>query len=87
MSFVYILIGESGKYYIGSTSDLVRRVAQHNSRNHTHTTKRMGKPSLIFSQKYNTLDDARSVELKLKKLKRKDYIEKIINDGYIKIKP
>jgi predicted GIY-YIG superfamily endonuclease len=40
---------------------------------------------LILAQEYNSLEDARRIELKLKRLKRKDYIAKIIADGIIKI--
>ena len=46
----------------------------------------MGNLNLVFSQKFDTLLEARKVELKLKKLKRKDYIEKIIDDGFIKLR-
>lgn len=87
MAHVYILKTSSGKYYIGSTDDLKRRMVQHRSRIHTHSTKRMGELRLIFAQEYNTLDDARSVERKLKRFKRRDFIEKIIKDSYIKITP
>lgn len=59
----------------------------HHASGHTPSTKRLGKPSLIFRQEYNTLKDARSVERKLKKLKRRDYIEKIIEEGKIKLRP
>ena len=86
MSYVYILKNIKGGFYIGSTLDLERRFKQHLS-GHTHSTSKMGKLELVFSQKFSSLIDARRVELKLKKLKRKDYIEKIIKDGYIKIKP
>ncbi len=50
----------------------------------TPSTKRLGKVNLIFKQEYKTLSEARKIERKLKKLKRRDYIEKIIKDGYIK---
>lgn len=85
MAFVYIIKSlTSGKYYIGSTSDINRRFKQHIN-GHTHTTKRFGELELVFSQKYTDLKDARIIERKLKKLKRKDYIEKIIKDGFIRI--
>jgi len=45
----------------------------------------LGEIELAFSQEYPTLTEARTIEKKIKKLKRKDYIEKIIKDGYIKI--
>ena len=82
MPFVYILRTGSGKYYIGSAIDLDNRI-KHHSGGHTPSTKRMGTVKLIFSQKYGSLEEARGVELRLKKLKRKDYIEKIIKDGVI----
>ncbi len=87
MNFVvYILKSELGKYYIGSSNNLERRLKQHKD-GFTHSTKRMGKMNLVFSQEYQSLEDARSIEFKLKKLKRKDFIEKIIEEGYIKIMP
>jgi putative endonuclease len=85
MAHVYILQGENKRYYIGSTSDLERRVAQHQS-GHTHSTHRMGQVKVVFSQEYATLEDARAVEGRLKKLKRRDYIERIIEDGIIRMK-
>ena len=86
MPCVYILEFENGKFYVGSTTDLERRLRQHSS-GHTHSTERLGIGELVFKQDYDTLEDARSVEYKLKKLKRHDYIAKIVADGYIKIKP
>ena len=86
MAYVYILGTSSRKYYVGSTTNLKRRAEQHR-KGLTYSTKRLGNISLIFSQEYSTLKDARSIERKLKKFKRKDYIEKVIKDGYIKMKP
>lgn len=86
MSYVYILGSSDGKYYIGSTDNLERRVKQHLS-GHTHSTKRMKDLSLVFSQVFNSIGEARKTELKLKKLKRKDYVEKIIKEGYIRLSP
>ncbi len=88
MPCVYILQFPKGKFYVGSTVDLDRRTKQHAS-GHTHSTKRLGlgEAKLVLKQEYRTLEDARSVEYKLKKLKRRDYIAKIIQDGYIKVVP
>jgi len=87
MAFVYILKFTTGKFYIGSTVDLARRL-KHHTGEYTPSTKRLGKEKeLVLSQEYPTLVEARSVEYKLKKLKRRDYIAKIVEDGYIKIKP
>lgn len=85
MGIVYILQDKTGKYYIGSTNNLQRRLYQH-KRGHTWSTQRFIEPTLVFSQEFQTLETARKIELKLKKLKRKDYIAQIIKDGYIKMK-
>jgi putative endonuclease len=83
-AFVYILKDEAGKFYIGSTSDLQRRLKQH-ERKHTQTTRNMSRPKLVLKQECSTLLIARRIENKIKKMKRKDYIEKMVSDGYIKI--
>ena len=82
--YVYILQGTDSRFYIGSTDDPDRRMRQHEN-GHTHTTHRMGIKKLVFIQIFNSLAEARKIELKLKKLKRRDYIEKIVKDGYIKM--
>lgn len=81
---VYILQSDDGKFYIGSTTDMERRLKQHQQA-HTPTTHRFKNPKLVFTQKFSTIEKARQIELRLKKLKRKDYIQKIISDGFIKI--
>ena len=87
MAYVYILESiDDGRYYIGSTKDLKTRL-KHHLGGHTPSTKRFGRIKLVFSQEYATLKEARIIEKKLKKLKRKDYLQKIINDGFIKMKP
>jgi putative endonuclease len=86
MAWVYILKTQSGKLYVGSTSDLDERISHHKG-GFTPSTKRLGNPELIFSQEYRTLKDARFVELRLKKLRSRVYIDRIIQDGKIKITP
>jgi putative endonuclease len=86
MPCVYILKFPEGGFYVGSTDDMERRMKQHAS-GHTPSTKRLGEGKLVFKQGYETLKAARSVEYKLKSLKRSDYIAKIVQDRYIKIKP
>lgn len=83
-AYLYILKSDSDRYYVGSTSDIARRLKQHNY-GHTHTTKRMHHIKLVFKQAYNSLKVARTIEKRIKSWKRKDFIEKIIKDGYIKL--
>ena len=82
--YVYILKDRNGKFYVGSTDDLERRFKQHKN-GHTQTTRNMNDFEIVLKQEYESLKLARKIELKIKKLKRKDYIEKMINDGYIRM--
>ena len=82
--YVYFLKDNNGKYYVGSTPTLVKRLKQH-ALGHTQTTRNMKNPKLVFSQEFDSLIIARKIERRIKKLKRRDYIEKIIKDGYIKM--
>ncbi|MDP3934941.1 MAG: GIY-YIG nuclease family protein [Candidatus Giovannonibacteria bacterium] len=87
MAFVYILKSlRDARFYIGSTTNLQERL-KHHFGGFTPSTKSFGKIELVFSQKYPNLKDARSIERKLKALKRKDYLEKIIKDGKINTRP
>jgi len=82
---VYILQSQkSNRYYIGSSIDVARRIEQHNN-GRVIATKGKGPWILVFKQEYTSVTDARKIEIKLKKLKSRDYIEKIVSDGYIKI--
>ena len=69
MAWVYILRGSSGRHYIGSTTDLNARFAQH-LRGHTATTKRLGSQLEIVAKKeVATLVEAREIERTLKRKK------------------
>ena len=83
--YVYILRSGDGVLYIGSTDDPKRRFYQHRI-GHTQTTRNRKINSIALVQEYSSLEEARSVERRLKNMKRKDYLEKMITDGYIKIK-
>jgi len=85
MPCVYILKSlRDGRYYIGSTVDLRIRL-KHHLGGYTPSTRRFGEIELMFYQNYSTLKQARQIEKRLKKLKRKDYIDKIVKDGFIKM--
>ena len=87
MAYVYILKSrEDGRYYIGSTTNIKERLSHHFG-GHTPSTKKFGKLQLELAQEYFTLKEARNVERKLKKLKRRDYINKIVKEGFIKTRP
>ncbi len=85
MPYVYILESlRDGRYYIGSTKNIEDRFRHHKG-GFTPSTKRFGDIKLVFKQEFLSLKEARYIERKLKKLKRKDYLDKIIKDGFIKL--
>ena len=85
--WIYILQSQKNKsFYVGSSSNLERRLAEHNLGKCKYTSK-LTPWKMVFSQKYETLATARKVELKLKQLKSKIILEKIIESGECKFVP
>ena len=79
MFFVYILRSESsGKTYVGQTSDLTRRVAEHNDPQHSkvkYTTKNQGPWLLVHSEQFETRSEAMQREKWLKTGAGRDWIK------------
>ena len=56
--FMYILLCADGSYYTGSTTDLERRLEQHqNGEGANHTKKRLP-VSLLYYEEYSRIDEA-----------------------------
>ena len=87
MYFVYILQSEkNGRYYIGSTNDLERRILEHNS-GKTKSLKYLRPLKIVFKKTFEEEMEARNIEKRLKKLKSKIILEKIISDDNLKLGP
>lgn len=65
MYYVYLLRDNSGKFYIGYSANLKRRIREHNQKK-TYTTKRMHDPKLIYYEAYLGEIEAKEREKKLK---------------------
>jgi predicted GIY-YIG superfamily endonuclease len=65
MHYVYILIDAKRNIYIGRTSDLKRRIKEHNLQK-VYTTKRMQNPILYYYEAYFNELFAKERERKLK---------------------
>jgi len=81
MYWTYILESlKTGKYYIGSTNNLERRLLEHN-RGKNHFSK-CGKPwKLIYKKEFSTRKEAIKFEKYLKSLKKRKYLFKITIAG------
>lgn len=83
MYSVYILQSDkNGRYYIGSTNDVVRRLVEHNA-GKTKSLRFILPVRIVFTQEFKNSRDARRIEIKLKKFKNRNIIEKIIKDKII----
>ena len=71
--FIYILECADKTFYIGSTNNIEKRLHQHNfHKSAAHYTKIRRPVILVYSEIYQTLNEARKRENELKKLDRKD---------------
>ena len=64
--YVYILKNNEGNHYIGSTTNLERRIKDHNS-NKSKWTKKKGPWHLVYSETYS---NKKSAFLREKQIKR-----------------
>jgi len=84
IGYVYFLKSlKNSRFYIGSTTNLERRILEHNSGQSTYTS--FSKPfELVFSQKFDSITIAKKIEYKIKQFKSKKVIISIIESGEIK---
>ena len=81
--FVYILqSGKNGRFYIGSSNDVVRRKSEHD-RGHVVATRNLRPLELVFFKEYSAVAVARTVEHWLKRLKDRRILERIIANSAI----
>ena len=65
-SWFYILCLRSGGLYVGSTTDLERRIEEHRTGKSGRTTALDPPFALVFQEEYATFGDARRRELQVK---------------------
>ena len=69
----------TGKCYIGSTNNLERRLKEHKS-GLTRTSRILGTYTLVYVEKFDRIDKARTREKQLKSYKSRKYIEWLISN-------
>jgi len=81
--FVYVLINPEKKIYIGQTTDLQRRLAEHNEpdfRGTLHTKRHKGPWKIMYTEECLTRSEAMKREKQLKSFKGREYIRQYINE-------
>jgi putative endonuclease len=78
MAFVYILQSETtGRFYVGSTNNLERRVGEHH-RGKDLATRGHGPWKLVYQEQFEILADARRREYEIKQWKSSKLIRALI---------
>ena len=87
MFFVYILFSEKlNRYYIGTTDDVERRLLEHNTFVYANSFTSKGVPwQLRFSYSCSSSHQAYSLELFIKKMKSRKFIERLVEDKNIAV--
>ena len=79
--YFYIIYSELlDKYYLGYSSNLKDRINKHNT-NHKGFTGRAKDWTLVYSEKYNSKEEAYARERQVKAWKSRKLIEKLISVG------
>ena len=66
MAWVYILVCRDGSYYVGSTADLARRLAEHEQGTYCGYTACRRPVKLVYCQEMPTLHEAFLFERQIK---------------------
>ncbi len=79
MCWAYILQNkETGRFYVGSTNNLERRLNQH-KRSYTRTTRVLETTELVYKEEFDNIDKARLRERQIKLYKGAKYIKWLIS--------
>jgi predicted GIY-YIG superfamily endonuclease len=86
MAYVYILESKrNGKYYIGATDGAIESRFRKHQQGGVPFTSRNLPLELVLAQRCPNMKIARAIEKKLKGFKRRDYIEKMVSEGRIRL--
>jgi len=78
--FVYIIRSEEGYYYTGQTSDLQRRLLEHNS-GISHSTKHGHNWQVIYKEEFSTRSEAMKREKWFKTGVGREWLKKMLRGG------
>ncbi len=76
---LYILENTAGKYYVGVTHELERRLAEHN-RGQNASTRGRGPWTMVYTELFGSSAEAKSREAEIKRKKRKSYLRWLVKN-------
>jgi len=82
--WVYVLLNPQGQIYVGQTSQLAIRLAQHNDpeyRGTLHTKRHPGPWRLVHQEPFQTRAEAMRRERELKSRRGRQWIRQYLEDG------
>ena len=80
--WVYIILNPAGRFFVGHTDNLAKRLEFHNT-GQSHFTARKGPWTLVHSEEYATQSVAMKRESEIKRLKSAIKIRELIEEGEI----
>jgi putative endonuclease len=80
MNYIYVIVSKEGYQYIGSTTDIDKRLHQH--QNHlAGWTKRGTEWKLLYIEEFSTYSEARKREIWMKTGAGREYIKMVTGKG------
>ena len=67
MHYVYVIRSREGRYYVGSTEDVEKRLKQHNAKSNRGWTNRFTGWEEVYREEFKTRLEARRREREIKK--------------------
>lgn len=80
MNFVYIIKNEKGRYYVGSTANIEKRLYYHNS-GKNRSTKGKGPWKLVYKEEYSDKQNAVKREKQIKSFKGGEAFKKLLENS------
>jgi len=78
MYYVYVIKSECGRFYIGSTDNIEKRVEQHNSKQFKAWTNRYDNWTLVYKEVFNSRTETIKREKRIKKMKGGKQFKKLV---------
>jgi putative endonuclease len=80
MNYIYVIVSKEGYQYIGSTTDIKKRLFQHQNKL-AGWTKRGTEWKLVYKEEFESYSEARKREIWMKSGVGREFLNKILAKG------